>query len=231
MDLSTGLPQGDAKATAVREMFDTIAPRYDTLNRILTFRMDVGWRRRAIRELDLPAGSVIIDQASGTGDFCRELEERGYRPIGLDLSYGMLAAARTRAPLVQGDALRLPFADGSVDGITSGYGLRNMVELVPVFAECARVLRPGGRLAILEVSEPANPLLRTGHQMYFNKVVPLVGGLLSDKEAYAYLPRSVEYLPDEYGLRTMITNAGFTDARHTALAGGVSQLITATRRS
>lgn len=229
MDLSTGLPEGDAKATAVRDMFDTIAPRYDRLNRILTFRMDVGWRRRAIRELNLPAGSTIIDQASGTGDFCRELEERGYRPIGLDLSYGMLAAARTRAPLVQGDALRLPFSNGSVDGITSGYGLRNMVDLEPVFNECARILRPGGRMAILEVSEPANPVIRSGHQVYFNKVVPLVGGLLSDKEAYAYLPRSVEYLPDEAGLTRLITDAGFTDVVTTQLAGGISQMITATR--
>jgi len=100
------LPEGDEKVAAVRSMFDTIAPRYDLVNRVMTFRMDVGWRRTTIEQLDLSAGSVVLDLAAGTGDFCRELTRGGLRPLGFDLSYGMLAAARTEAPLVQADALR-----------------------------------------------------------------------------------------------------------------------------
>src|SRR3954452_18321644 len=123
------LPQGDDKREAVRDMFDAIAPRYDLVNRIMTFRLDVRWRRRTVRDLRLPAGSRGLDLAGGTGDLCRDLAAAGHRPIGVDLSYGMLAAARTDAPLVQADALRLPVPDGSVDGATCGFSLRNFVDL------------------------------------------------------------------------------------------------------
>src|SRR5688572_20883088 len=164
-------------------MFDAIAPRYDLVNRIMTFRMDVGWRRRTVASLGLPAGSTVVDLACGTGDLCRELASRGLRPIGVDLSFGMLAAARTTAPLVHGDALRLPLPSGSVAGATCGFALRNFASLPPCFDELARVVRPGGRIALLEVAEPPNRLLRAGHSLYFGKVVPLVGGLLSDPAA------------------------------------------------
>ena len=184
------LPEGDEKVVAVRSMFDAIAPRYDLVNRIMTFRMDVGWRTRTVRELKLGRGSVIADLASGTGDFCRELQQHGLDPLGFDFSFGMLSAARTTAPLTQADALCLPLADGSVDGVTCGFALRNFRALDPFFAEVARVVRPYGRIAFLEVAEPANPVLRWGHGVYFGKVVPLVGGLLSDPAAYRYLPRS-----------------------------------------
>src|SRR5688572_29920570 len=176
-------------------MFDAIAPRYDLVNRIMTFRMDVGWRRRAADALRLDRRSKVVDLANGTGDFCRELDRRGYRPIGVDLSFGMLAAARTDRPLVQGDCLRLPLPDRSVDGATCGFALRNFVDLGAFFAELGRVLRPGGRIALLEVAEPPNAFLRWGHQLYFGKVVPRIGGLLSDASAYRYLPKSVAYLP------------------------------------
>src|SRR5690606_2509189 len=126
----------------------------------------------------------VLDLAAGTGDLCRMLDDARLRPIGMDLSYGMLAAARTEAPLVQADALRLPIADGSVDGVTCGFALRNFRELGPFFSEIARVTRPGGRIALLEVAEPANPVLRFGHGIYFGKVVPLIGGMLSDRSAY-----------------------------------------------
>src|SRR3954468_20492379 len=105
------LPQGEAKVRAVREMFDTIAPRYDLVNRIMTFGLDIRWRKRASRDLALPAGAVVVALAAGTGDFCRELQKGGRSPIGVDLSFGMLVAARTDAPLVQGDALQLPVPD------------------------------------------------------------------------------------------------------------------------
>src|SRR3954462_3798528 len=123
------LPTGDDKVVAVRDMFDAIAPRYDLVNRVMTFRMDVGWRRRTIRELALPHGSTVLDLACGTGDLCRGLAGAGLRPIGMDLSFGMLAAGPTGVPLAQADALRLPVADGSVDGVTCGFALRNFREL------------------------------------------------------------------------------------------------------
>src|SRR5690606_23727070 len=118
--MPAGLPEGEEKVAAVRGMFDAIAPRYDLVNRLMTFRLDVRWRRLAVRALALRRGSRVLDLASGTGDLCRELEAAGLAPVGVDLSFGMLAAARTRAPLVQGDALRLPVPDHSIDGATCG---------------------------------------------------------------------------------------------------------------
>jgi demethylmenaquinone methyltransferase / 2-methoxy-6-polyprenyl-1,4-benzoquinol methylase len=225
------LPQGEEKAAAVRGMFDAIAPRYDLVNRIMTFRLDVRWRRLAVGSLALRRGSRVLDLACGTGDLCRELDAAGLTPFGVDLSFGMLAAARTNAPLVQGDALRLPVRDGAVDGVTCGFALRNLVDLAPFFAELRRVLRPGGRIALLEVAEPANPVLRWGHGIYFGKVVPKIGGLLSDASAYRYLPRSVAYLPDPEDMQAMIADAGFTAVERRLLSGGISQLLTGARRS
>ena len=167
-------------------MFDTIAPRYDLVNRIMTFRMDVGWRRRAISALGLAPGSAVADLACGTGDFCYELERRGLRPIGFDLSFGMLAAAPR------------PFARAQAD-------------------------------ALLEVAEPPNPLLRAGHQVYFGRVVPIVGGLISDRDAYSYLPRSVAYLPPVDEMLASLAGTGFEHVSRRLLSVGITQLITATR--
>src|SRR5436305_2796455 len=128
------LPEGDEKVRAVRSMFDAIAPRYDLVNRVMTFRMDVGWRRRTVRSLSLGPGSTVADLACGTGDLCDELTRAGYRPVGIDLSLGMLRAAHTAAPLVQGDALQLALPDGSIDGATCGFALRNFVALEPFLA-------------------------------------------------------------------------------------------------
>jgi demethylmenaquinone methyltransferase/2-methoxy-6-polyprenyl-1,4-benzoquinol methylase len=223
------LPEGDEKVRAVRSMFDAIAPRYDLVNRVMTFRMDVGWRRKTVRRLRLGPGSLVLDLACGTGDLCRELKAYDLVAIGADLSFGMLAAGTTGAPLVQSDILRLPMPDASVDGATCGFALRNLVELEPFFAELARVVRPGGRIALLEVAEPPNPVLRWVHGVYFGKIVPLIGGLLSDPTAYRYLPKSVAYLPDPTELLTMVQSAGFTDATRTLFSGGVSQLLLASR--
>ena len=223
------LPHGAEKVRAVDRMFDTIAPRYDLLNRLLTFGMDVGWRRRTVRSLDLRPGSVVLDLACGTGDLCRELAAAGLRAVGVDRSQGMLAAARTEAALVRGDGLRLPVPDGSADGVVCGFALRNFVALEPFFAECARVLRPGGRVAVLEVSQPANPVLRVGHSVYFGRVVPLVGGLISDRDAYRYLPKSLAYLPPDEAIVGLLGDAGFPDARRQPLSVGIAQLLTGTR--
>ena len=228
--MSETLPEGEEKVEAVRTMFDAIAPRYDLVNRIMTFRMDVRWRRRTVASLGLPPGATVVDLACGTGDLCRELAAQELTPIGVDLSFGMLVAARTDAPLVHGDALRLPLPDACMDGVTCGFALRNFEDLPPFFAELARVVRPGGRIALLEVAEPPNRLLRFGHRVYFGKVVPLVGGLLSDPAAYRYLPRSVAYLPEPSVMLGLLARAGFVDVERRLLSVGIAQLITATRR-
>ena len=223
------LPVGEEKAAAVRGMFDTIARRYDLVNRVMTFGLDVRWRHRAVDALGLPAGSVVLDLASGTGDFCRLLQRGGHHAVGVDFSDGMLRAARTTAPLVQADVGRLPVRDAAADGATCGFALRNFVDLEVVFTELARAVRPGGRIALLEVAAPPNPVMRAGHAVYFGKVVPVIGGLLSDRSAYRYLPRSVAYLPEDARLRAMLGAAGFSDAARTLLSGGISQLLVATR--
>jgi demethylmenaquinone methyltransferase/2-methoxy-6-polyprenyl-1,4-benzoquinol methylase len=228
--MSAVLPQGTEKARAVRTMFDTIAPRYDLVNRIMTFRLDVGWRRRAVRMLGLAPGAIVADVACGTGDLCRDLEADGLRPVGIDFSRGMLASARAgAAPLVQGDAQSLPLRTASVDGVVSGFALRNFVDLGAFLDECGRVVRPGGRVALLEVAEPPSPLLRAGHSVYFGRVVPVIGGLLSDRSAYRYLPRSVAYLPPVDALLERVRAAGFATVQRHLLSGGIAQLVTGTR--
>lgn len=227
---ATALPQGEEKVRAVRAMFDAIAPRYDLVNRLMTFGLDVRWRRRTVTSLGLSRGSRVLDIAAGTGDLCRELSRQGHAPIGVDLSFVMLAHATTSAPLVQADALRLPFPDGSVDGAVSGFALRNFVDLPRFFEELGRVVRRGGRVALLDVAAPTNRVLRAGHAVYFGKVVPRIGGLLSDAAAYRYLPESVAYLPDRPTLLASVEAAGFEAVEHRLLSGGITQLITAARR-
>jgi demethylmenaquinone methyltransferase / 2-methoxy-6-polyprenyl-1,4-benzoquinol methylase len=224
-----GLPQGEEKGRRVRDMFDAIAGRYDLVNRVMTFGMDVGWRRRAVRQLRLPGGALIADLACGTGDLCRELSRDGYRAVGFDFSLGMLAKATTDVPLVQADVLRLPLADRSVDGATCGFALRNVVDLEAFFAEIARVVRPGGRISLLEASQPDGPLMRAGHAVYFRRMVPMIGGLLSDREAYAYLPKSMAYLPPVAEMVTAVRDAGFPDAERVPLSGGIAQVLAGTR--
>jgi len=224
------LPTGEQKSRAVREMFDAIAPRYDVVNRIMTFRLDVRWRRITVGSLGLPAGSRVLDIASGTGDLCRELSSQGLSPLSFDFSFGMLSADTSGSPRTQADALSLPVHDGAVDGVTCGFALRNFVDLAPFTAEIARVTRRGGRIALLDVSTPTNPLIRFGNSVYFGKIVPRIGALLSDGPAYRYLPRSVSYLPNRDRLCQMLADAGFDEVTHRQLSGGLTQLITATRR-
>ena len=223
------LPEGDEKRRAVRSMFDRVAGRYDLVNRVMTFGMDVGWRRRAVRELRLPGRALVLDLACGTGDLCTELERAGYRPVGFDFSHGMLAAATATAPLVEADVLRLPLRDGVAEGVTCGFALRNVVDLRAFFDELARVVRAGGRIALLDASEPENRVMRAGHGVYFRRVVPRIGGLLSDGAAYAYLPRSMAYLPAPRELLWMLAGAGFPDAERLPLSGGIAQLLVGTR--
>ena len=224
-----GLLHGDAKRAAVQDMFDQIAPRYDLVNRIMTFRLDVRWRKVALRALGLAPGSVVLDLASGTGDMCIDLARADLVPISIDLSYGMLHAGRSSAPRVQADILRLPVPDGSVDGVTCGFALRNLVDLDTFFRELHRVVRPNGRISLLDVGVPHNPLVRFGNGIYFGRIVPLIGGLLSDRAAYRYLPKSVAYLPEPATLVAMLESAGFEHVVHRQLSGGLTQLLHATR--
>ena len=226
---ASALPVGEEKARAVRSMFDSIAPRYDLVNRLMTFGLDVRWRRRAVRELRLPKASTVIDLACGTGDLCRDLRAAGLRPVGIDFSWGMLAHANTDAPLVQADAQRLPFPGEAVDGAVSGFALRNFADLGAFFDELGRVVRPGGRVALLDVAAPSHPLLAWGHGIYFGKVVPKIGGLLSDAAAYRYLPESVAYLPEPDVMLARLEQAGFEAPVRTLLTTGITQLLTATR--
>jgi demethylmenaquinone methyltransferase/2-methoxy-6-polyprenyl-1,4-benzoquinol methylase len=232
------LPTGAEKVAAVDAMFDAIAPGYDVTNRVISLGLDVGWRRRTVLSLGLAPESVVLDLACGTGDLCVELARHGLTAIGVDRSAGMLDAARTAAPLVRGDGLALPFETGALDGIVCGFALRNFAALPPVLAECARVLRPGGRMALLEVDAPSQPVLRLGHRFWFGTVVPLVGGLVAARSgaprarasaAYRYLPASVAYLPAAPELLTLIAAAGFTAVERESLSGGIAQLLTGTR--
>ena len=223
------LPQGADKARIVRAMFDGVAPRYDVVNRIMTFGLDRRWRRATVSALGLAPRSTVADLACGTGDLCVDLVHAGLAPIGFDVSSGMLAAAHTTAPLVQADVLSLPLDDGSVDGATCGFALRNLVDLPAFLAELARVVRPGGRIGLLEVAEPANPVLRFGHHLYFTRIVPRIGALLSDGVAYRYLPRSVGYLPPVDALVEAVAAAGFPDVQRRTFSGGVVQLLLGTR--
>ena len=223
------LPEGNEKRAAVRSLFDRIAGRYDMVNRVITFGLDVRWRRKAVSALDLSAGSIVLDLACGTGDLCRETSRAGMVPVGVDLSMGMLVAARTDAPLLQGDVLALPISNGVVDGAVCGFALRNLVELPAFFAELARVIRPGGRISLLDAAEPENKVLRWGHRIYFQRVVPRIGGLLSDRTAYTYLPRSLAYMPAWSDLKRQLFAAGFVDIERHLFVG--AHLITATRKS
>ena len=226
---TVALPEGQEKVRAVQEMFDAIAPRYDLVNRIMTFRLDTRWRRKAVRQLNLPKGSIVLDLASGTGDLCVDLQRVGIRPISMDLSFGMLAADRSGSPRSQADILNLPIGDQSVDGATCGFALRNLVDLPAFFNELGRVVRPGGRIALLDVGIPHNRIIRFGNGIYFGKIVPKIGGWLSDPAAYRYLPKSVAYLPPRDEMLRTLQAAGFSNATHHQLSGGITQLMLGTR--
>lgn len=212
-------------------MFDAIASRYEMVNKLMTFGLDVRWRRRAVSDLRLPTGSVVLDVAAGTGDFTRECARQGMRAVATDLSYGMLRAGREMPDRIQADASILPFRNGAFDGITCGYALRNFTDLAATFDEMARVVRPGGRVSLLEVAEPRSGPWRAGFRIWFRRVVPFIGSLLSDRAAYHYLPQSTAYLPESEEIVKMLNRSGFTAVNHRRVMGGLSQQFIGTRRS
>lgn len=226
------LPRGEAKYGAVRQMFDRIAPRYDLMNRLLTGGLDQRWRRRLLAQVAVGTGDVVVDVACGTGDLAELGRQRGAFVLGVDFAFEMLrgAARRQATPaLACADAARLPLPDACATVVTCGFALRNFVALPPVFSEIARVLRAGGRLAILEVDRPDSPLVRGAHSLYFDRIVPQIGALLSDRAAYRYLPQSTAYLPPLRELAALLAAAGFESVHRERLLLGTAQMLTAVR--
>ncbi len=226
------LPAAAEKRTAVRSMFDRIAPRYDRVNRIMTGGMDQRWRRETLDAIGVGAGDRLVDLACGTGDFTELARARGAQAVGLDFAGEMLRGAvrrRIGAAFVQADATALPLPDAWASVLTCGFALRNFVSLPAVFAEMARVLAPGGRFGLLEVDRPSGAFLRSAHSLYFDRVVPWLGGWLSDRGAYRYLPQSTHYLPETPELRDQIASAGFEAVERRTLLLGAVQVWTGVR--
>jgi demethylmenaquinone methyltransferase/2-methoxy-6-polyprenyl-1,4-benzoquinol methylase len=226
------LPSAEEKAVVVQAMFDRIAPHYDRMNRLLTFGMDQRWRRRTLDLIGLRPGERILDVACGTGDFTEMCRARGAEVFATDYAARMLHHAGLRGMrglLVRGDAMSMPLAGGVFDALVCGFALRNFAALQPAFDEMARVLKPGGRVGLLEVDRPANALIRFGHSLYFDRVVPLLGSLLADRKAYSYLPESAVYLPPWPRMKAMLESAGFTAVRRENAMLGAVQIVTAVK--
>lgn len=222
------LPPQDEKAAYVERMFARIADGYDRMNGVMTFGMDRGWRDVAVDAVAPPVGARTLDVGTGTGDFLPLLGAWacGGIAVGVDFTLPMMQAGRTkadgvRAAFVAGDALTLPFADATFDAITTGFVMRNVVDIGGAFAEMCRVAKPGALVACLEVARPRNPLLRLGHQLYFQRVVPLLARALgADPAAYTYLPQSAQRFPPPEALAQIMQRAGWADVRYRLLGMG-----------
>ncbi len=225
-----------AKKEGIRKLFDNIAPDYDKLNHILSLNIDKGWRRKAVKELlDTDQPLEILDVACGTGDFTIELAQKapaGSKITGIDLSEGMMKigrekikAAGVQAELVQGDCEELPYADGTFHRISVGFGVRNFEHLEIGLQQMYRVLERGGKLVILELSVPSNPVVRWCYKLYFLKVLPTIGGWISgDRGAYEYLPASVLRFPAPQKFMEMMQQAGFGKVLHKSLTLGICRM-------
>ncbi len=226
------LPPPADKHTAVRAMFDRIAPRYDRLNRLITVGLDQRWRRAALEAIEIGPRDRVVDLACGTGDLAELAAARGARVVAVDFAREMLRGARRRAvaaELVQADGVALPLPDGWATAMTCGFAMRNFVALPEIFREMARVLRPGGRVALLEVDRPESRLIRAGHSFYFDRVVPMLGALISDRAAYAYLPQSTSYMPPAPELLAMLAGAHLERVERKSLLLGAAQIVIGVR--
>jgi demethylmenaquinone methyltransferase/2-methoxy-6-polyprenyl-1,4-benzoquinol methylase len=226
------LPPPVEKRAFVGQMFDAIAPRYDLMNRLMTLGLDRVWRQRTLAALEISPGCVVVDLGCGTGDLSAGARALGAVAVGVDLSAGMLAVARRRgdAPtLLRADATRLPIADASCDGAVSGFALRNFVSIEAVLDDCARVMKPGGRIALLEIDRPERGAFAAFFDVYFRRVMPMLGALVSRGYAYRYLASSTAYLPPWAQLRAMLERAGFREVVKRSMTAGTVQLVTAIR--
>ncbi len=221
-DKKTMLPLPAEKRGYVRRMFTAIAPRYDLMNRLMTFGRDKVWRRTVVRLCALPPGGRLLDVATGTGDLAYEAlrREPPARPVGLDLTREMMLRGRGKRvgqafPFTEGDALALPFPDKAFDAACSGFMMRNVVDVPAAFREQARVVRPGGRVVCLEITRPAQPIFRRFFDLYFFRLVPVIGGLISGQcEAYTYLPQSTLPFPPPAELKRIMEAAGLHDVQY-----------------
>jgi demethylmenaquinone methyltransferase / 2-methoxy-6-polyprenyl-1,4-benzoquinol methylase len=219
---------GTLPPSAVKSMFDRIAPVYDLMNRVMTAGLDQRWRALAAGAVVRP-GDRVLDACCGTGDLALAARDAGGSVTGLDFSEPMLERARRKSAEVEwvrGDLLELPFEDGAFDAATVGFGVRNVADLERALAELRRVLRHGGRLAILEITTPRGPL-RHFYRLWFDRLVPLLGKALPGGSAYTYLPASVRRFPDAESLAALLDEAGFAPIRYRFLAGGIVALHTA----
>ena len=230
--MAVNLPAHEVKGAFVEAMFDRIAPRYDLMNGLMTFGMDRIWRRTAVASLGLVPGAAMIDVGCGTGGLAAQAKACGARVVGVDLSESMLEVARRKGSadrLLKVDAGAMPFEDGSFDAVACGFALRNFVDPQTVFNECWRVLKPAGRFALLEIDRPPTAFMRLLHRVYFSGVVPLLGRIFSDSDAYRYLPESAAYLPNYEEMTTMLAAAGFKEIAKERLSAGAAQLMTASK--
>ena len=217
---------GRLPADGVRRMFDRIAPVYDAMNRVMTGGLDRRWRAATVRETVRP-GDRVLDACCGTGDLALAARAAGAAGVvGVDFSERMLERARRKAPeleFVQGDVLALPFEDGSFDAAVVGFGVRNVEDLEGALRELRRVLRPGGRLGILEITTPSG-VLAPFYRVWFDRVVPLLGRVLPGGDAYTYLPASVRRFPRPDGLAGLLRTCGYGNVRFALFAGGIVAL-------
>jgi demethylmenaquinone methyltransferase/2-methoxy-6-polyprenyl-1,4-benzoquinol methylase len=218
---------GRLPADEVETMFDRIASVYDPMNRVMTAGLDRRWRKLAVREVVWP-GDRVLDACCGTGDLAVEAERRGGRVVGLDFSEKMLERARTKSGTIEwvrGDALDLPFADGEFDAVTCGFGVRNLDDLDRGLRELWRVLRTGGKIAVLEITRPRG-VLRPFFRVWLDAMIPVAGRILPGGKAYTYLPASVRRFPGPEDLSRLFENAGFREVRYRLLGGGSVALHT-----
>ena len=222
---------GSLAPNEVRRLFDRIAPVYDVMNRVMTVGLDRSWRRLAVEAVVQP-GDRVLDACCGSGDHAIAGEREGGHVTGLDFSPAMLERARRKSTTiewVEGDMLALPFEDASFEAATVGFGVRNFVDLERGVAELRRVLRPGGRLAILEITRPTG-VLAPFYRLWFDVLIPTAGKILPGGSAYTYLPASVRRFPDPEGLAKLMDEAGFGEIRWRLFAGRIVALHTGVAR-
>ena len=224
---------GTLADTQVRAMFDRIARVYDRMNSVMTAGMHHRWRERAADLAQVGPGTTALDVATGTGDLAVELARRGAEVTGMDFAPAMLELARRKAPglaFEEGDALALSYADASFDAVTVGFGARNFSDLDRGLGEMARVTKPGGRVVVLEITTPQKPPLSWFFRAWFDHVVPALGRVAGDPDAYTYLPSSVRRFPGPEELAGRMAGAGLTDVRWILTAGGIIAIHVGSKR-